>query len=129
MVYTEWIDAIRIFSWIINPVAARYRCSLCLLRIACVWWAQVMSGMPLVAVGVVNHAIAAHRRWSSICLAKNTGLCAQPHLLLPHLSRFQLNPRLYAIGVDASDVFESRGSMDAAPPILHLCHRGFAPFA
>ena len=48
---------------------------------------------------------------------------------LPHLSRFQLNPRLYAIGVDASDVFESRGSMDAAPPILHLCHRGFAPFA
>jgi hypothetical protein len=25
----------------------------------------------------VNHAIAAHRRWSSICLAKNTGLCAQ----------------------------------------------------
>jgi hypothetical protein len=30
------------------------------------------------AAGVVNHAIAAHRRWSSICLVKNTGLCAQP---------------------------------------------------
>jgi hypothetical protein len=41
-------------------------------------------GMPVyicgceLAAGVVNHAIAAHRRWSSICLVKNTGLCAQP---------------------------------------------------
>ena len=38
-----------------------------------------LSGSTLwVAMGVVNHAIAAHRRWSSICLVKNTGLCAQP---------------------------------------------------
>ena len=40
----------------------------------------------LYPAGVVNHAIAAHRRWSSICLVKNTGLCAQPALLVhPHL--------------------------------------------
>ena len=47
--------------------------SLCLFR----WMPVYICGCEL-AAGVVNHAIAAHRRWSSICLVKNTGLCAQP---------------------------------------------------
>jgi hypothetical protein len=40
-------------------------------------WPRLACAYNLWDKDEVNHAIAAHRRWSSICLVKNTGLCAQ----------------------------------------------------
>jgi hypothetical protein len=71
-----WVDAHAQPGLCLGCTRCLRRCSsipLALFR----WMPVYICGCEL-AAGVVNHAIAAHRRWSSICLVKNTGLCAQP---------------------------------------------------
>ena len=89
-----WVVQMRKLSELANPVLFMPMLS---------GWHGV-SGM---AAGVVNHAIAAHRRWSSICLAKNTGLCTSYSSLFP----IMLNPYLPT-------------STFASPPMLWVAVRG-----